>query len=180
MFSDRFNLFLHLVAFALYMGSTAAMLIIIPSVVGREAEPARRLRVLAALFRIYDPFVIAALGVLVMTGAFSLTGYKAALRGGFFNQIGSLLVWKLFFAFLLINVAAYMAFGIGHRVVRFADADELPEPAWVDSMMKRWRSSAVLALILTAMVLWVAMQMTHSYSLPAPQTSALGLIRAMG
>src|SRR5262245_28386784 len=116
--------------------------------------------------RIYDPLTIAVLGVLLMTGAFNLTAYKAALQGLFFDRIGTLLAWKLLFSFVLIILAAYIAFGIGHRIVRRSDAGEPIDAAWLDSMIGRLRSSAILAIVLVAVIVWLALRMTHPGSLP--------------
>ena len=141
------------------MGSTVALVLICLPLARAAKDPARRLQIVASVMRVYDPLTIAALGVLVMTGAFSLTAYKAALRTLFFERIGTPLAWKLFFTFLLINLAAYVAFGIGHRLVRATEADDLPDVTWLDSMIRRLRVSAILALLLTAVIVWIAMDL---------------------
>jgi uncharacterized membrane protein len=165
---SRVYLWLHLLAFAVYMGATVAVVLIGVPLARTEQDARRRLRVVAAFMRVYDPLTIAALGVLVMTGAFDLTLYKEALRAAFFERVGTVLAWKLFFAFLLINLAAYIAFGIGHRLVRSAEGDQPVDAAWVDSMLRRLRVSACLALALTALIVWIALQMNSgTASLPA-------------
>jgi hypothetical protein len=99
------------------------------------------------------------LGVAIMTGAFSLTAYKALLRAAFFERMGGPLAWKLLFTFILINVATYVAFGIGHRVVRAVDFGEPPDAAQLASFMRRLRASCLLALALVAIIVWVAVRM---------------------
>src|SRR5262245_66016070 len=126
-------------------------------VIGREEDPERRVRMAAALLRIYDPLSIGALGVSIMSGAFSLTSYKAALRAAFFERLGGLLAWKLFLTFLLVNLAAYIAFGIGHRVVRAVDGGEPPDAEQLAAFLRRLRASGLLALLLVAAITWVAM-----------------------
>lgn len=158
----RFNLWLHLLGFATYFGATLAILLLSSPLPRAQTEPSRRRDLLAALLRIYDPLIIAALGVVLMTGAFGLTSYKAALRGEFFVRMGTPLIWKLGLSFILINLAAYTAFGIGHRVVRRADWNEPTDPAWLDSMLKRLRVTLVTALVLTALIVWVALRMTRA------------------
>jgi cation transporter-like permease len=110
--------------------------------------------------RIYDPLSIALLGVNLMTGAFAVTNYKAALGPAFFTRMGLALAWKLFFAFLLINLAAYIAFGIGHRLVSRVHWGEPLDAAWVDSMLKRLQASTILALFLLGVIVWIALGMT--------------------
>ena len=117
----QLNLWLHLLAFAAYTGSTLTIVLISVPHARAQADAEGKLRAIAAAMRVYDPLSIATLGVMVMTGAFQLTDYKAAMRATYFEQIGGPLAWKLFFSFLLINVGAYVAFGIGHRLVRTLD-----------------------------------------------------------
>lgn len=165
--SSSINLWLHLLAFATYAGATVAVLLICLPMARAEEDIDRRRQLVVATMRIYDPLTIAALGVLVMTGAFNLTAYKAALQGLFFDRLGTLLAWKLLFSFLLINLAAYIAFGIGHRIVRRSDAGDPGDAAWLDSMIARLRSSAFLAVALVAIIAWLALRMTHPGSMPA-------------
>jgi uncharacterized membrane protein len=155
------NLWLHLLAFAAYAGATLALLLICLPLARKEDDPEHRRRIAAGVMRVYDPLTIAALGVLVMTGAFNLTGYKAALQNLFFDRLGTLLAWKLFLTFLLINVGAYMAFGLGHRLVRSNEVEQPVDAVWVDSLLRRLRVSAALALLLIGLIAWVALRMTH-------------------
>lgn len=158
---SQLNLWLHLVAFAVYTGSTLTIVLIsVPQARAQEGADAK-LRMIAAAMRVYDPLSIAVLGILVMTGAFHLTGYKAAMGASYFEQLGGPLAWKLFFAFLLINVGAYVAFGIGHRLVRTLDWGDGAEEAWVDSMLRRLRASAILCLLLTGAAAWVALRLRY-------------------
>ncbi len=169
MVESRVYLWLHLLAFAVYMGATVAVVLIGLPLARAEEDAGRRLRLVAAFMRVYDPLTIATLGVLVMTGAFNLTLYKEALRAMFFERLGTVLAWKLFFAFLLINLAAYIAFGIGHRLVRCAEGDQAVDAAWTDSMLRRLRASAWLAVALTALIVWIALWMSPgSATFPGP------------
>lgn len=163
------NLWAHLLAFAVYTGATAALIAIAIPVITTEEDPVRRARLAAAVLRVYDPLSIAALGVSVMTGAFGLTAYKAALRGAFFARVGGPLAWKLFFTFVLVNLAAYVAFGIGHRVVRAVDGGEPPDAARLAAALRRLRTSALLALALVAAIVWVALRL--SAAAPGPMAA---------
>jgi len=155
-----FYLWLHLLSFSIYFGATAAVPLICLPMASAESEPRRRLGVLAGFMRVYDPLTIAVLGIVLMTGAYSLTGFKDALRADFFRQMGGMLMWKLGWFFVLVNVAAYMAFGLGNRLVRRHHEGEEVDPAWVDSMIRRLRVSSVLALLLCALIVWIALGMT--------------------
>jgi len=156
---SQLNLWAHLLAFAVYTGATVALLAMLPTI-GKEADPLRRAWLAAAVLRVYDPLSIAALGVVIMTGAFSLTGYKAALGSAFFDRLGGPLAWKLFLTFLLVNLGAYIAFGIGHRVVRAVDWGEPPDAAKLASFLSRLRGSAIVALILVGAIVWVALRLS--------------------
>jgi uncharacterized membrane protein len=153
----RIYLWLHLLAFAAYAGATMTVAFSSLPAARAETDPKRRLQLLATAMRVYDPLSIAALGVLVMTGAFRLTAYKAALRAAFFDRVGIALAWKLFFTFLLINLGAYVAFGIGHRLVGMhARGDEI-DPARLGAMEGRLQWSLVIGLVLVALIVWVAL-----------------------
>jgi hypothetical protein len=156
---SQINLWLHLLSFAVYAGATLAVVAIGIPVVTSEDDHLRRARLAATMLRVYDPLSIAALGVSIMTGAFSLTAYKAALRAEFFERLGGALAWKLFFTFLLVNLAAYIAFGIGHRVVSAVGRGEPPDAAQLASFLRRLRTSSAVALVLVAIIVWVALRM---------------------
>ncbi len=153
------NLLVHLLAFAVYAGATVAIAVISLPAARAEVDAERRLRAIAAAMRVYDPLSIAALGVLVMTGAFALTAYKAALRAAFFERLGGVLAWKLFFTFLLINLGAYIAFGLGNRLVGRAHLDAPVEEIWLRGMLSRLQVSLVAALLLVVVIVWVAIQL---------------------
>ena len=163
---SQLNLWMHLLAFAVYTGATVALLAMGLPAIMSEREPVRRAQLAAAVLRVYDPLSIGALGVSIMTGAFSLTAYKAALRAAFFDRMGGPLAWKLFFTFVLVNLAAYIAFGIGHRVVRAVDGGTPPDAVQLAAFLRRLRTSAMLALVLIAIIVWVAMGLSTAAVLP--------------
>lgn len=160
------NLWAHLIGFAVYTGLTTALVAIGLPLITAEEDPVRRARLAASVLRVYDPLSLAALGVAIMTGAFGLTAYKAALRGAFFERMGGPLASKLFFTFILIMVATYMALGVGHRIVRATDAGEPPDAAQLDSFIRRLRVSSFLALALVAVIVWVALRLGGSALAP--------------
>src|SRR5262245_50888815 len=114
----RLLLVAHLGAIGVYLGSTVLLAFLIEAV-GRGASDAfaRRER-WAELFPVYDPVAIAALGVVVMTGAWAITPYKEALGKGYFEEIGGALANKLGLAFLLVMCGTWVCFGMCHRIVR--------------------------------------------------------------
>src|SRR5262245_10369161 len=115
---DRVTLWLHLTSLAAYFGATLAFVVVILPAVERLESHEERLRLLSAMLQRLNPLLIGVLGILVMTGAFSLTAYKARLRSQFFSRIGEPLTLKLILAFFLINGVTYVAFGLAHRLVR--------------------------------------------------------------
>ena len=163
---------LHVLAFAVYTLATLALLGVGVPAITAAADHAGRTRRAAAVLRIYDPLSLAALGIAIMTGAFSLTEYKAALGAAFFERMGPPLAWKLFFTFLLINVATYMAFGIGHRIVRSVDWGEPPDAARLSSVLRRLVVSGLIALALLAAIVWQAERMRGAVLAPVPAVAS--------
>ncbi|MFQ5666698.1 MAG: hypothetical protein ACE5I7_09730 [Candidatus Binatia bacterium] len=161
--TDFFGLWLHVLALVAYGGATLGVLVMVLPAARVASDPAARRRVLARALRVYDPLAIAALGVLVMTGAFNLTAYKEALRGEFFARMGWLLVWKLTGAFALIMTGTYITFGLGHRIVRSEMAGEPVDASWLASMSRRLVYAGVLALTLTALTTWLGLELAHPH-----------------
>lgn len=150
---------IHVAALVAYAAATLAVLVYAIPQSRRETDSERRLATAARAMKYYDPFSIAVLGVMVMTGAFALTGYKDALRERFFEQMGTILVWKLSFTFLLIILAAYLAFGLGNRLVGAVERDTRPEAGWVASMLLRIQITAALVLLLCGVIAWISRAM---------------------
>ncbi|HVN85661.1 MAG TPA: hypothetical protein VMW17_12535 [Candidatus Binatia bacterium] len=167
--SDFIDLWLHLIGMGTYFGSTLAIVLFVLPMARAEDDPAARRRLLSRALRVYNPLVIAALGVMLMTGAFNLTSYKAALRGTFFAELGSVLIWKLSLFFVLMITATYSVFGLGHRLVRFEQWQEPVDAAKEDGIVRRLSSSLVVALLLTAAIAWLGLRLAHP-GLQSPPT----------
>lgn len=110
---------LHLLAAALYLGGTLTLgAAVLPAFRG-EGDSGRRAN-LARILRIAHPISLAALGILVLTGAGQVTILKGASGGEFAVRWFGLLGLKLLIVFLLVLAAAYEYFGLGLRLVRAA------------------------------------------------------------
>lgn len=154
---DRLTLWLHLISLAAYFGATLAFVIVMLPIVDQIEPHEEKLRVLTGLLARLNPLLIGVLGVLVMTGAFSLTGYKARLRSEFFTRIGEPLTLKLILAFILIIGVTWVAFGIGHRLVRAVEWGDPVPPEKLASMVRRMRIGSIVNLALTAWITWIAL-----------------------
>ncbi len=150
---------IHVASLIAYVAATATVLLYAIPRARAAADPIQRLARAAAAMKLYDPFSIAVLGVIVMTGAFALTDYKDELRERFFEQMGTFLVWKLSFTFLLIIVGAYLAFGLGNRLVGAVELNTQPEASWITAMLTRIQIVSALVLILCAIITWIAVGM---------------------
>jgi len=140
---------LHLVATGLFVGSTAGVALFAVPGASRASDGALRRARLARALRLYDPLAIALLGVMVMTGAWSVTGYKQRLGQAYFATFGSHLAWKLSLAFLVVMAGTYVAMGIGHRVVRAEDGAEPVDEARLAGQMRRLRGAVWTTVLLT-------------------------------
>ncbi len=147
---------LHLCATGLYVGTTAGLALFTLPRAARISDPAQRRRTLAATLRIYDPLAIGLLGVLVMTGAWSVTAWKERLGEAYFDVFGKHLAWKLGLAFLVVMFGTYLAMGIGHRLVRQDEWEENVDEKKLGSMMSRLRGTAWATVGVTLATIWVA------------------------
>src|SRR4029077_13755588 len=103
----------------------------------------------------------------------------------FFTRIGEPLTLKLILAFFFINGVTYVAFGLGHRIVRAVEWGDPVPPDRLASMIRRMRSASILNLLLAAWIVWVALQIPAGAAAPQrpPGTSrrnALRLVDAPG
>jgi uncharacterized membrane protein len=150
---------LHLAALATYFASTLYVILVVRPSAAAIQDPSAQRRFLAREFRLQNPISIGALGVLLMTGAFQLTEVKARLGPSFFATLGRGLMIKLTLAFVLINVATYVAFGLAHRLVR-AHQGNLPVNASQQaSMLRRLAVASWLALLLVLATTWVSVEL---------------------
>ena len=163
---DFIGLWLHVLGLVAYGGATLALVLMVLPAATAEADPAARRAFLARALKVYDPLAIAALGVVVMTGASNLTSYKAAMRGEFFQRVGWLLVWKLVLAFVVIMVGTYITFGLGHRIVRTELFGDPVDATWLASMTKRLSYACVLSLLLLAVTAWLGLALGHPQAVP--------------
>jgi uncharacterized membrane protein len=155
---DDLTRWVHLLGLAVYLGSTLALVLMVLPAVEQVGDPAEQRRLVAKALRPYNVLSIGALGVLLMTGASSLTDLKATLRADFGRLLWPL-AWKLLLAFLLINVATYLSFGLAHRLVR-AEIGQLPvEPERQASILKRMRATAWVCVALAAYTTWVGLRL---------------------
>jgi uncharacterized membrane protein len=147
----------HVAAIAVYLGSTVFLAFLI-EVVGRRApDAATRRENWAEIFSVYNPLSIAALGVIVMTGAWSITPYKEALGKGYFEEVGRALANKLGLAFVVVLTGTWISFGMCHRLVR-AHQGALPvTDTDLDRLRLRLRTGLWLACVLTLLTTWIAM-----------------------
>lgn len=155
---DDLTRWVHLLGLATYLGSTLGLVLMVLPAAGQIVDPALQRRILAKALRPYNVLSIGALGVLLMTGASSLTDLKGTMRADFGRLIWPL-AWKLALSFLLINVATYLSFGLAHRLVR-AELGQLPvEPEQQASILKRMRGTAWVAVALAGYTTWVGLRL---------------------
>ena len=153
---ERLVVFVHLVAVAVYVGSTVMLGIELETLGQRAPDAFSRRQRYAAFFSAYNPLSIGVLGVVVITGGWSITPYKQGLGPQYFEQIGAALAGKLTLAFFLIIAATWVSFGICHRLVR-ADQWALPvTDAQLRRFIARLRVAVWFCVVLAIWTLWAA------------------------
>ena len=152
---------LHVLALATYLGSTLALvLVFLPATSVLDDDPAAQRRVLARGLRPYNVLSVGALGVLIMSGASSLTEWKQTL-GPAYARVVWPLAGKLTLTFVLTMVGTWLSFGLAHRLVR-AELGALPvEPELQRSMVKRLVAGGWLAVALAVWTSWVGLNLGH-------------------
>ena len=167
---------LHLCAMAAYVGAQFAVIyMLIPAAETAPNEAARRASLIAG-FKFYNPFTIAMLGVVVISGATRLTDLKASMKFDYFARIGSVLELKLALAFVLIFIQTYITFGLAFRIGRQEEVaahgdGEAFTVEQLNSMLRRIRAMAWFTIVLAAAVIWVSLTMV-SRAVNAPATAS--------
>src|ERR1039458_1364363 len=167
---------LHLCARAAYVGAQFAVIyMLIPAAETAPNEAARRASLIAG-FKFYNPFTIAVLGIIVISGATRLTDLKASMKFDYFARIGSVLELKLALAFVLIFIQTYITFGLAFRIGRQEEVAAHGDGAaftveQLNSMLRRIRAMAWFTIVLAAAVIWVSLTMV-SRAVNAPATAS--------
>ncbi len=155
-------LWLHVLAMAAYFGAQFAAIYMLLPAAEKAGDETHRRAALIAGFRFYNPFSIAMLGVVVITGAMRLTDLKAELKFEYFMRIWPALSLKLALSFLLIFIQTYITFGLAFRIGRQEEVaahgdGERFTTAQVNSMLARIRAMTWITIVLTAAVIFVSL-----------------------
>src|SRR5262245_31440401 len=155
---DVLTRLVHLLALGTYLGSTLALVLMLLPAAAALDDPALQRRVLARGLRPYNVLSVGALGVLILSGASSLTEWKRLLGPAY-----SRLIWplsgKLALTFVLTMVGTWLSFGLAHRLVR-AELGDLPvEPDRQRSLLARLAAGGWLAVALAVWTSWIGLSL---------------------
>ncbi|MFQ5804713.1 MAG: hypothetical protein ACE5JQ_17630 [Candidatus Methylomirabilales bacterium] len=154
---------LHLLAMVVFIGGTLLLGVgVIPAVRRHWREDPEGLRFLAEVIRIFHPLSLAALGILVLTGAFGLTGLKAGMGAGYVRVVGVLAI-KLLVAFVLILVSTYQFFAVGVKITRAVRPEGvLPAPEVWGRWVSRLQVCSLLSVVLGIWILYLGLVLGRS------------------
>jgi len=147
---------------AAYFGAQFAVVYMLLPVAEQAGDESRRRAALITGFKFYNPFTIAMLGIVVITGAMRLTDVKAEMKFEYFSRIWAPLSLKLGLAFLLIFIQTYITFGLAFRIGRQEEVaahgdGEAFTVERLNSMLSRIRSMIWFTILLTATVVFVSL-----------------------
>ena len=162
-------IWIHILAWAAYFGAQFAVIYMLIPAAARAPDEAHRRDSLIAGFRFYNPFTLAALLVIVITGAVRLTDLKAEMKFDYFARIGGPLALKLGLAFVIIFLQTYICLGLAFRIGRqeeiAAHGDGEPFTVeQVNSILARIRAMAWVTIVLTAITVLVSLTMVRRAS----------------
>jgi uncharacterized membrane protein len=159
-------IWIHILAWAAYFGAQFAVIYMLIPAAARAPDEANRRTSLIAGFRFYNPFTLAMLLVIVITGAMRLTDLKAEMKFDYFAKIGGPLALKLGLAFVIIFLQTYICLGLAFRIGRqeeiAAHGDGEPFTVeQVNSILARIRAMAWVTIVLTAITVLVSLKMVR-------------------
>lgn len=178
MLGPQILIWLHLCAMAAYVGAQFAVIyMLLPAAETAPDESSRRKSLIAG-FKFYNPFTIAVLGIIVITGAMRLTDLKASMKFDYFARIGAPLELKLGLAFLLIFIQTYITFGLAFRIGRQEEVaahgdGEAFTVQQVNSMLRRIRAMVWFTILLAAAIIWVSLTMVSRAADVSPIASRI-------
>jgi len=149
---------IHLLATGGFLGSTLGLALFTVGHARRAPDPRHCRARLAHVLKIYDPLAIALLGLMVMTGAWSITGLKAELGEAYFSTFATFLAGKLTLAFLVVMSGTWVSMGIGHRVVREEEWGEDVDEKLLKSRLGRLGGAAWTTVLLTLATVWISIR----------------------
>ena len=114
--SSFWILYGHLVFACFLLGGLTFFSLLLINLRGR-LSPDEFVGEVALILRFYHPFILFCMGVLIMTGAWYLTGLKMAM-GPAFGRLFIPLGMKLGAVFVLIMGLSFQFFGLGLRITR--------------------------------------------------------------
>lgn len=139
--------------------------VVIPVLKWRGMDAAGR-QLLVGVIRIFHPCSLAALGVLVLTGAVALTSLKEGLGPEYMSRLFGVLAVKLFLVFLLLMVSSYQFFAIGLKLLRSLpsggeEAKGLSSEEW-NRLVRRLQGCSLVGAALGAVIVYLGLGMTRA------------------
>ena len=150
---------LHILALALYLGFAVALLVIMLPATTSVEPPEEGAELLVRSLRIYNPAQIAALGILVLTGAWQVTDLKDLYRASYATEFGSILGIKLAVSFIIIMLGTYQCMGVGHRFVRLYEGDAKSAVERMSSVVRKLGSASILIIPFTVYAVYLGIRL---------------------
>jgi uncharacterized membrane protein len=165
-------IWIHILAWAAYFGAQFAVIYMMIPAAERAPDEGHRRASLIAGFKFYNPFTLATMLIIVITGAMRLTDLKAEMKFDYFAKIGEPLALKLGLAFLIIFLQTYICLGLAFRIGRQEDiaAHGDGEPftiEQVNSILSRIRAMVWVTIILTAITVLVSLSIVRRATVEA-------------
>jgi len=155
--------FLHTMAVVVYLGGTAFLGAVLIPVIRRRGLDEEGLRLVAGVIRIFHPVSLASLGVLVLTGAVSLTSLKEMLGAEYVTRLFGVVALKLLLVFVLIMISSYQFFALGPKLLRGLSLEgggAGPESsATQGELLQRLQRWSLAATIVGAVIVYLGLSM---------------------
>jgi len=153
-------------AVAVYLGGTIVLGAVVIPVLKRRGMDAVGRQLLVGMIRIFHPLSLAALGVLILTGALALTSVKEMLGPEYMSRLFGVLGLALLLVFVLLMVSSYQFFAIGLKLLRSLpsgaeEATGLSSEEW-NRLVRRLQGCSLLGAALGAVIVYLGLGMTRA------------------
>ena len=129
-------LYVHIIMAALFLGGMVLFQVLLVNL-RRRLSPAEYAGEAVSILRFYHPLLLLFMGLLILTGAWNLTGLKS-MMGLSFGKLFFPLAFKLGGVFLLVMGMSFQFFALGLRLTRGTGPEGNGRPL-VDTAEERLR-----------------------------------------
>jgi uncharacterized membrane protein len=170
---------LHLTGAAVSLGSGLFLVFVLFPALKSIADPAQRMKTLAAAIQYFHPLFLLGICVTFMSGAMRLTDLKIGFGELYYSSLGHTLLWKFGLTTVIFLIAGGQCFGMGLKLQRMANGVIEADPVRQERLSKAIKKMATYNIVLIAVTIYFGLKLMpiiYGATPPPPSPSTLGQV----